>query len=362
MPKVSVIIPAYNHEKFVRTAIQSVFDQTIQDFEIIIRDDKSKDNTLNEVKKFTDHRIKLISSGDNMGQFASTNICIKKARGDYLCFLNSDDSFNREKLKKQIAYLESNKHIAAVFTRPELIDENNEVIRNGNNFFNKLFGQPFLSGYPLLRHFFFGGNFLCHPSVMIRKKALLKIGMYNEFFAQLSDLDYWVRLSFKYQVGMVEEKLTQFRIHTDGSNMSGDKPSTLIRSSIEWKYILNYYLNIKTIEELTAIFPEIKHTYNNLNKQYIPFYISMLCFDSPYQLHHQFGLDTLYKVLQNPILANAVTKYYGFTKKDFIKLTGKFDLYQNKVLSDLQQQLDNKLLASIQKSKFYKIWRLFRTK
>lgn len=362
MTRVSVIIPSYNHGKFVCKAIRSVLEQTERDIEIIIRDDKSKDNTLTEIKKFQDPRIKLIASHKNIGQFASTNICIKKARGEFLCFLNSDDTFKKDKLEKQISYLKNNSDIAAVFTRPELVDDEGKVITDNAHFFYKLFNQPFILGKPLLRFFFFGGNFLCHSSIMIRRKVQMKIGLYNPLFAQLGDMDYWIRLSLQYQIGMIEEKLTQFRLHTNKENMSGDKPSTFMRSSVELKYILCHFLGIKDVKELVAIFPELKDKYKNPKKQFIPFYIAMLCFNSPYPYHHQFGLDTLYGFLQNPKTAQLVFKEYGFTNQDFIQLTGKYNISQNTKLSDQQQQLNNKLLEEIRKSKFYKVWRLYHKK
>src|SRR4029079_11044134 len=108
MTTVSIIMASYNHEKFIGEAIQSVLDQSYDDFELIIIDDGSTDNSVDKIKQFTDKRIKLILSSSNQGQFVSTNIGLDQASGKYIGILNSDDMFHVDKLKKQVHFLESN--------------------------------------------------------------------------------------------------------------------------------------------------------------------------------------------------------------------------------------------------------------
>ena len=100
MPKVTVIIPSYNHAKFIGEAIQSVLDQTFQDFEILIRDDGSKDNSIEIIKQFTDSRIKFAANPHNMGACYTANTMIDEANGEYIALLNSDDVWMLDKLEK----------------------------------------------------------------------------------------------------------------------------------------------------------------------------------------------------------------------------------------------------------------------
>lgn len=104
-PKVSVIIPAYNQANFIDKAIESVLRQTYQDFEIIIINDGSKDNTEEIVKNYSDFRIRYIYHENNMGVSEARNTGIRASRGDYIALLDSDDEFLSERLGKQIQLL-----------------------------------------------------------------------------------------------------------------------------------------------------------------------------------------------------------------------------------------------------------------
>ena len=137
MPRVSIVLPSYNHEKYVRECIQSALDQTYQDFEIIITDDGSTDGTVNVIKEFDDSRIQLYTHTENEGACNAINNCIKKAAGEYIAVLNSDDAWEPTKLEKQVKYLDSHPEIGAVFTKVVLVDEAGNLIgsENYNNFY-----------------------------------------------------------------------------------------------------------------------------------------------------------------------------------------------------------------------------------
>ena len=123
MPLVSVIIPSYNHEKFVRECIQSVLDQTFQDFEIIITDDASTDHTVEIIEQFEDSRIKLFKHSTNQGVSVAVNNCIRHASGRYFAWLSTDDVWYREKLEIQVRYLNEHPNVGVVFGKVDWIDE-----------------------------------------------------------------------------------------------------------------------------------------------------------------------------------------------------------------------------------------------
>src|SRR3989344_656448 len=127
MPKVSVIIPSYNHVRYIKAAIESVLEQTLHDFEIVICDDGSTDNTVNEIKKISDKRIKLFTFVKNRGTSATINECLQHTSGEYIAHLNSDDRLLPNKLKKQVTYLDTHSKIGGVFSYADLIDENGTV-------------------------------------------------------------------------------------------------------------------------------------------------------------------------------------------------------------------------------------------
>jgi glycosyltransferase involved in cell wall biosynthesis len=107
-------MPVFNSEKFIYQAIQSILDQTFQDFELIITDDGSTDNSLSIIETFNDKRIKLIKNTSNLGLTASRNDAINISNGEYIAFLDSDDISRQDRLEKQIAFLENNKEFGMI--------------------------------------------------------------------------------------------------------------------------------------------------------------------------------------------------------------------------------------------------------
>ena len=130
MPKISIIMSCYNHDKFVIDAINSVLNQSFKDFEFLIIDDNSTDKTFEIVNSFKDPRIKAFRNEKNFGMVFNTNSLIKKSSGEYIAIINSDDSWLPEKLQKQFDFLENNVGYGACFTIANIIDEDNKIIKN----------------------------------------------------------------------------------------------------------------------------------------------------------------------------------------------------------------------------------------
>lgn len=121
MDLISIIVPAYNAEKFIGNTIDSVLNQTYKNFELIIVNDNSKDNTIKIIKEYDDKRIKLVESDINHGAAMSRNIGIKKASGRYITFIDADDYWVNDKLEKQIDFMNT-MHCAFSFTGYEFAD------------------------------------------------------------------------------------------------------------------------------------------------------------------------------------------------------------------------------------------------
>ncbi len=325
MPKVSVIIAAYNHEKYISYTLKSVLSQTFQDFEIIIIDDNSTDNTVEEIKQFNDPRIKLIENSSNKGQFENTNTAISSAKGKYIAILNSDDAFHPEKLEKQFNYLETNPDKAAVFTLVNVIDEDNNKIKDNTHFYAKIFNQQNRSGAQWLNYFFYYGNCLCHPSVMIKKSIHEEIGLYDSRFAQLADLDFWVKLCLKHDIHILQENLTKFRIRSNDANTSGDNIHAQTRSAYEFSQLYKNYLKIFSLEEYLKIFPSEQKTNIAQEPALISFNLARLAINAKSTAHKKFGLDTLFELMNNPIIRLHANKHYSFTNADLISLTASVE-------------------------------------
>ncbi|MGP4070383.1 glycosyltransferase family 2 protein [Halobacillus sp. B29] len=144
---VSIIMPAYNSEKYINEAITSVAKQTYQNWELLIIDDCSHDKTIKTIKNYNDNRIKLITLKDNSGVANARNVGISTAKGRYLAFLDSDDKWDSNKLSKQLDFMKRHKY-SFTFTSYEWIDEYGNRLNKKINapkevdYKNLLYGNP----------------------------------------------------------------------------------------------------------------------------------------------------------------------------------------------------------------------------
>jgi len=350
-PLVSVIIPSYNHEKYILKAIQSVLDQTFQDFEIVITDDGSSDGSIDEIKKFTDPRIKLFCSEKNQGTYVTVNNCIKNSTGKYIAILNSDDVFLLDKLEKQVKFLEEHNEIGAVFGLAELIDEDGNIFKDKNYPYSKIFKQENRTKEEWLRYFFFNLNCLCHPSILVRRKCHDDVGLYDPRFIQVADFEFYLRLLLKYEIYILQENLIKFRIRANEANTSGQNPFALNRTIVETKYLLKNYLKIDNVELFNKIFPESKNFKWKLDKDLIPFTLANIILDSTFYLpiqykliYRNFAINILFEAIENEEMAKKIETNCNFRYIDFIKLTSQGDYrrftYDKKVF-DLFEKIIN---------------------
>ncbi len=240
-PQVSVVIKSYNHEAYVEQSIRSVLDQSFQDFEIVVTDDASTDQTATVIRRFSDPRIRLEVSPSNQGISLAMNATLQRARGKYVAILNSDDFALPGRLERQFSFLETNPHVSALFGLPVTVDDAGNPMASFFDF-QKPQTLPDFSNASWLRHFFFKGNCLCAPTAMIRRTALLDTGLYDARLTNLQDLDYWVRLLVKgHNLHFLPENFTAFRIRSGDMNASAPKRETFLRQLFETTQILKHY-------------------------------------------------------------------------------------------------------------------------
>jgi glycosyltransferase involved in cell wall biosynthesis len=363
MPQVSVIIPSYNHEKYVAEAIQSVLDQTYQDFEIIITDDGSIDNTVEIIKTFNDSRIKLFCFSENRGATVAINLGIKEAKGEFIAILNSDDVFVTKKLEKQVKFLDRNPQIGAVFSYAQFIDEDGKDITDSEHHYAKVFLQENRSRFEWLNYFFYNGNCLCHPSILIRRECYDIVGNYDRRLAQLPDFDLWIRLCQKYEIFIIKENLIKFRIRSNQANVSADTPESRIRISFETTQIFGSYLNDKVLENINQIFPEIFNLYNvrntKIDKEIAAFFIANLALQSERKTVKYFGILTIYKLLEgDELVISELKEKYDFDFVDLIKITGSIEVFITpEILSTLSESIH--ITNLVKTSKLWKLWKIW---
>ncbi|KKQ24790.1 MAG: Glycosyl transferase family 2 [Candidatus Roizmanbacteria bacterium GW2011_GWC2_37_13] len=326
MPKVTVIISAFNHESYVSETIKSILDQTFRDFELIVVDNGSTDSTYKIIKSFFDPRLKVFRIRKNIGFGYALNFCLKKSQGEYVSLFSSDDIAIPTKLEKQVQYLNSHSEVDAVFSLAQLIDENDHILEK--NYYENVFNQKNKTRYQWLNYFFNNGNCICFPTALIKKSIYEKIGYENERLAQLHDFDLWVRLCLKTEIYILQQKLVKFRIRSDNKNVSADTLDNKIRSMYEFSHVLKHYLKIKSVKEFLKIFPHSQEKYKDISdNELIPFYVAREALNVEHVFHQKFALDTLFDLLQNKRIAKKLQKKNNFGYADFIRLTGKYDLY-----------------------------------
>jgi len=216
MPKVSVIIATYNRSHFVCEAIESVLNQTFLDFEIIVIDDGSKDNTKQVLEKYGS-RIHYIFQ-ENKGRAESRNTGIKNTKGEYIAFLDDDDIWLPNKLEKQVAFLDSHPEIGLVHTFVELIDEQGLLLQKETEKCFKFYRKAMKLGYA-----YEGMSQLCImflSTVVVRKDCFEKVGFFDLSIPAFEDWDFYLRFALEYRIGTISEPLVKFRLHKAHSTLS----------------------------------------------------------------------------------------------------------------------------------------------
>ena len=326
VPIVSIILTSYNHDKYIGDAIQSVLDQTFQEFELIIIDDCSSDGSWDIITSFRDPRI--IAQRYNVrcrgAQWINETI-ETRARGKYISIHHSDDMLHPEKTAKQVAYLEAHSEIGAVFSSVDVIDENGLPFEDSGHFYFSIFRQKNRSRYEWLRHFYYYGNCLCHPSILIRKECYENVGLYNPFYGSLPDFDMWVRLCLKYDIYVFEEPMISFRVFSNNINTSASTPETAVRVYNEYRHIIRNYLKISSVEELKQIFPGVVKIKVD-EPELIPYELARISLNSESNraVLNDFGINLIYELING-------------TDNDYIKYVIGYDYLQ---LIEKSSQID----------------------
>lgn len=197
MPIFSIVIPTFNRKPFLRKAIDSVINQSFKDWELIITDDGSMDETEDLVKNYKDQRIKYFYQ-ENKGVANARNNCIKKSNGEYICPLDSDDWWHEDKLKIQTEYFKKYPQYK-IFHTQELWYRNGTLLNQ-----KKKHEKPNQIIFPQCLK-------LCCVSIstaIIHKTIFDELGLFDETLPACEDYDFWLRVSLKYPVLLIDKPLT----------------------------------------------------------------------------------------------------------------------------------------------------------
>lgn len=325
-PLVTVIILSYNHEKFLKAAIDSAINQTYNHLEIIVTDDCSSDNSKRIIDSFNDSRLIKVYNKINLGAAINNNNAIKMAKGEYIAILNSDDYWDYNKIEKEIRFLEENKQYGAVFSDAFIINEKNKIVTKNKYFDVNIFKQENRDRYGWIRKFFYEQNCLCHPSILIRKEIYYKTDLYNPLFKQLPDYKMWIDIIKITNIYIMQEKLIYYRVLENAENTSANYGSNVIRHRNEIVLIMKSFFDDMVLEDFIKSFSNdlINKEINNLYELEIEQAFLYLRMQNKLNfLYYSIAIEKLYYLLQDENSRKILIEKYNFSFNDFFEITGK---------------------------------------
>ena len=203
-PKVTAVIPVYNRGKYVRNAIDSILAQTFTNFELLVIDDGSTDESVDVVRSYRDSRISLVCNETNWGVAKTRNRGIQLARGEYLAFLDSDDWAYPQRLAKQVAFLDSHPDYAAVGAWIDWMDGEGRPL-------GRIKRKPALPAEIAAQRLFRQG---IENSASMARTAVLREYGHREEYDLSSDFDLWARIAARYKLATLPEVLVRRRMHS----------------------------------------------------------------------------------------------------------------------------------------------------
>ena len=201
MPKVSVLMPVHNGARFMRTAIDSILAQTYRDFELLIIDDDSSDETVSIAQGVKDDRVQCLTGHGRRGLAGTLNVGLEAAAGVYIARLDHDDVARADRLATQVAVLEARADVAVVGSQATLIDEHGRRLGVVNRPLSRIG----------IRWFALVDNPLIHSSVVFRADIARALGGYDAGFSLIEDYEFWGRILREHVVENVSERLIAYR-------------------------------------------------------------------------------------------------------------------------------------------------------
>ncbi len=249
MPKVSIVLPTYNGEKYIRESIDSVMNQTFTDWELIIVNDCSSDGTVEIINEYVkmDKRIRTINNVVNQKLPRSLNIGFREAKGEYLTWTSDDNKYLPQAIEEMVHFLDENKNEVMVCAKMDFVNENDEYEFTMSPYSNELMYYRDCVG----------------ACFLYRNIVLKEIGEYDPDYFLVEDYEYWLRILFKYKnIGFINKILYIYRNQSKSLTATRKKDIAYNNSRMRMKYIQEIINGLQSREDLLSIvYFEMKKDY-----------------------------------------------------------------------------------------------------
>ncbi|AHM59910.1 family 2 glycosyl transferase [Flammeovirgaceae bacterium 311] len=309
-PLVSVLLPAYNTERFIKEAIESVLNQTYENFELIILDDKSTDNTKHVIEGYKDDRIKIFNNEINIGFLRSRNRLMRLAKGDYIAFQDADDVYSRFKLEKQLAAFAADRELGACGVQYQRISSTGEYLSNVSSY-------P--TNYQSIRDKLPEDFSFWPTSIMVKKEVVEDVGLLEEYFDRIGSDDYYwcAKIALRHKLINLPEIHFYYRNNPDSFTSYRNTNLRKLASTYIVKEILRH--EISTGEDLFSDkgLNKVKQIEKYIFDQKLPQKKLALWFS--YHGKYLHSLKTMGSILfYNPVQEKSFYKDFLYILKKFV--------------------------------------------
>lgn len=311
LPLVSIACRVYNAEEYIAEAIESILTQTYENWELIIVDDNSTDNTYSIIKHYTDKRIHYYRNNINLGIIGNLNKVLSLCTGEYISILDGDDTYKPTKLEKQVLFLSNHPDYGACFSYLDFIVSQKNLATQ--KMVSYLINTPSSSRFQMLRKIFTQENFLAFPTEMFRRELLIN---FPESIIATGDCNFHIHMLLHTKIKVLEEPLVNYRIR-GASNTS----QWITKESIECEniYLVKQFAKINDLD----IF---KETFNGLYEEFgepddirdIPYFITRIAM----KIQHRFfsGLYLLQCIFEDKDYFIYIMNKFNVSYKDYIAM------------------------------------------
>lgn len=320
-PKISILTPSFNHESYVGLFIESVLSQSFTDFELVIVDDYSSDNNINEIVKFKDSRIKLIRHSYNQGINAALNTAFENSSGEYLIFCASDDCLESHALEELYKALRENPQAKAVYPALTKID------MNGKKDNEKFMEIEHKSREEYIHRFFMANNYFTSPGMAMRRADFEQI-LYplDRAMCNQQDTQMHIKILLHGDIKILDKPLVLYRFDSSANNISARTFVTTKRERAEIERLMDSFLEMRDIDLLKKVFKkEIADLGITPKEGQIQYFLGRMAMQSMIKERQIWGYHKIMESYSTKEGAENLKENYNFDFKQYLSLAGHID-------------------------------------